>query len=249
MLAVLVVGVLFSNLFVGMLMNTFQYGEEMQQSERGAVCLALYTTATSYLSHEETEELLWGLGNIAQMLHFSTDRLCAQRLKGKWFAYKVKLAGGVEAWSKSLLHRVRRLALSSCAEPGFQAISGQVKRSLIARTAKQVAALSSSGLDVKKALKRAYEDCGLCHTSTVSQTHELVMNENALQLTHELLVLQMTLVRSFGQQLGFNASHTDNLVQEAEHRLKTHMNVNMRRKLLSKRQQRDYRSQPSPEEV
>eukprot|EP00656_Telonema_subtile_P054459 TRINITY_DN8156_c0_g1_i2.p1 TRINITY_DN8156_c0_g1~~TRINITY_DN8156_c0_g1_i2.p1 ORF type:complete len:1763 (+),score=358.35 TRINITY_DN8156_c0_g1_i2:99-5387(+) len=71
---VLLVGVLFSNLFVGILLNMFQMGERLAAKPGGRVELALSAFCPDY--EEESDELntlLLNMGHVAEVMHFPAE--------------------------------------------------------------------------------------------------------------------------------------------------------------------------------
>eukprot|EP00656_Telonema_subtile_P005720 TRINITY_DN12613_c0_g1_i4.p1 TRINITY_DN12613_c0_g1~~TRINITY_DN12613_c0_g1_i4.p1 ORF type:complete len:514 (-),score=147.79 TRINITY_DN12613_c0_g1_i4:183-1724(-) len=98
---VLVVGVLFSNLFVGILINMFQYGTEMYGELGGRVRLEM-SQFTPDCTEEDFERLLLNLGHIGEIIHFPRRTLHAAIHER--YQDRIEQTGGhLYSWASSLV--------------------------------------------------------------------------------------------------------------------------------------------------
>ena len=216
---VMIAGVLFSNLFVGILINTFQYGEAMQGTEQGEVSLALYSTCINYLDEDSISSLLHVLGGMGQMMHFPMWRLRSTRMKQLSFCSKIVADGmtdNLEAWAgRTIMRAIRRQILRKKLLQTFQGLNRIKTQSTLDPTAAITTALDRCGLSTGDSINST--DCLTQVVANISEIFKLTESDRA-QINHEL-----------------------------EYRLKTHMPLSQRRRELSKQQQREYRGLAKPE--
>lgn len=108
---VLLVGVLLSNLFVGILLNMFAYGSSAFKTVEGEVKLALRVHLEEELEEHVEKELIQGLGHVAAILHYPVEALYPHTFIK--FEQQIKQFANIEAWAanmvKAALMRTARL--------------------------------------------------------------------------------------------------------------------------------------------
>jgi hypothetical protein len=168
---VLLVGVLFSNLFVGILINMFQFGERMSRTTGGLVRLATDSLCID-LSSRKKEQLLKDLGSLGQKIHFPTE-MFHQSLVEK-HAKEIDAAGGrLYPWAALVMAKAFRGLLA--------------KRSLhIIEEYEQNLPPGLSKDKIISAFRQAYDELGLTTASVISTSesqHSVIINVcKALQL-------------------------------------------------------------------
>ena len=100
---VLGVSVLFSNLFVGIMINMFGFGSDCcaeingRPNTEGRVRLQMAVTLQRDLEDDECSDMVRDLGSIAEVLHFPPEWLCIETVQK--FSIAIFKEGGVNNWA------------------------------------------------------------------------------------------------------------------------------------------------------
>jgi len=100
---VLGVSVLFSNLFVGIMINMFGFGSDCcaqingRPNTEGTVRLKMTVTLERDVDDDESAEMIQSLGDIAAVLHFPPEWLCIETVRK--FGSRIHQEGGVHSWA------------------------------------------------------------------------------------------------------------------------------------------------------
>eukprot|EP00658_Telonema_sp_P-2_P002606 TRINITY_DN10977_c0_g1_i8.p1 TRINITY_DN10977_c0_g1~~TRINITY_DN10977_c0_g1_i8.p1 ORF type:complete len:2009 (+),score=485.24 TRINITY_DN10977_c0_g1_i8:238-6264(+) len=98
---VLLVGVLFSNLFVGVLLSMFQMGQELASCQGGRVELEMRFFCPDY-EQDQFEKLLLDLGHMAELMHFPA-RLFLPSVVARFKSQIDEFGGDVFMWAASMI--------------------------------------------------------------------------------------------------------------------------------------------------
>ena len=227
---VLIVGVLFSNLFVGILISTFQYGEEMQGSDKGEVLLTMYTKCVPYMTPEHIDELIPTLGHVAQGLHFPMSRFRTPEEIAKWsFSSNVDKHDSIEDWAASTIAFAFRKAVA-------------VKR--LQRTLKKLRMIKLvTDLDPANAILHAYDRAGL-------EIEDLISDSSLLleMVKHVADLSNLTKEESGNKENLWRENDNGKYVAAFESRMDGFTPFQDRMQSFSRQQRREYRGLPKPED-